>query len=145
MGMFTDPLHLRISDPGHIEGNVVFTYLDAFCEDGHFAEYLPEYANLDELKEHYRKGGLGDVTIKKFLSSIIEAELAPIRKRRRKYEKDIASVYDILKAGSEAARDIAQKTLDEVKAAMKINYFDDETLIQAHKKKYGNKISGFSN
>jgi len=138
MSMFTDPLHLQVSDPGHIEGNTVFTYLDAFCEDKHFAEYLPDYANLDELKEHYQKGGLGDVKIKKFLNSIIQEELTPVRKRRKEYEKDISAVYDILKSGSEQARAIAIQTLDEVKAAMKINYFDDEALIQAHKKKYQN-------
>ena len=138
MSMFTDPLHLQVSDPGHIEGNTVFTYLDAFCEDKHFAEYLPDYANLDGLKEHYQKGGLGDVKIKKFLNSIIQEELTPVRKRRKEYEKDISAVYDILKSGSEQARAIAIQTLDEVKAAMKINYFDDEALIQAHKKKYQN-------
>lgn len=140
MGMFTDPLHLKVSDKGHIEGNAVFTYLDAFCEDRHFAEYLPEYANLDELKEHYQKGGLGDVKIKKFLNNIIQEELTPIRKRRKEYEKDIAAVYDILKVGSEKARTIAQTTLDEVKAAMKINYFTDETLIKTHEEKYKNRI-----
>lgn len=138
MSMFTDPLHLQVFDPGHIEGNTVFTYLDAFCKDRHFAEYFPDYANLDELKEHYQKGGLGDVKIKKFLNSIIQEELTPVRKRRKKYEKDISAVYDILKSGSEQARAIAIQTLDEVKAAMKINYFDDEALIQAHKKKYQN-------
>lgn len=132
MGMFTDPLHLKISDPGHIEGNAVFTYLDAFCEDRHFPEFLPDYTNLDELKEHYSRGGVGDVKIKKFLNNIIQEELSPIRKRRKEYEKDIASVYDILKAGCKAARTIAQETLDEVKAAMQINYFDDDSLIQAY-------------
>lgn len=138
MNMYTDPLHLKVSDPGHVEGNTVFTYLDAFCLPRHFGEYLPEYANLDELKEHYQRGGLGDVKIKKFLNSIIQEELAPIRARRKEYEKDIGAVYDILKAGCEEARAIAQQTLNEVKAAMKINYFDDETLIQAHKEKYAN-------
>ena len=138
MNMYTDPLHLKVSDPGHVEGNTVFTYLDAFCQPRHFGEYLPEYASLDELKEHYQRGGLGDVKIKKFLNSIIQEELAPIRARRKEYEKDIGAVYDILKAGCEEARAIAQQTLNEVKAAMKINYFDDETLIQAHKKKYAN-------
>ncbi len=132
MGMFTDPLHLKISDPGHIEENAVFTYLDAFCEDRHFPEFLPDYTNLDELKEHYSRGGVGDVKIKKFLNNIIQEELSPIRKRRKEYEKDIASVYDILKAGCKAARTIAQETLDEVKAAMQINYFDDDSLIQAY-------------
>lgn len=138
MNMYTDPLHLKVSDPGHVEGNTVFTYLDAFCLPRHFGEYLPEYANLDELKEHYQRGGLGDVKIKKFLNSIIQEELASIRALRKEYEKDIGAVYDILKAGCEEARAIAQQTLNEVKAAMKINYFDDETLIQAHKKKYAN-------
>ena len=138
MGMFTDPLHLKVSDPGHIEGNTVFTYLDAFCEDRHFSEFLPDYTNLNELKEHYSRGGLGDVKIKKFLNHIIQEELSPIRKRREAYEKDIASVYDILKSGCEAARMIAQKTLDEVKAAMQINYFDDDSFIQTYKEKYEN-------
>lgn len=138
MGMFTDPLHLKVSDPGHIEGNTVFTYLDAFCEDRHFSEFLPDYTNLNELKEHYSRGGLGDVKIKKFLNNIIQEELSPIRKRRKEYEKDISSVYDILKSGCETARTIAQKTLDEVKAAMKINYFDDDSFIQAYKEKYEN-------
>ena len=138
MNMYTDPLHLKVSDPGHVEGNTVFTYLDAFCQPRHFGEYLPEYANLDELKEHYQRGGLGDVKIKKFLNSIIQEELAPIRAQRKEYEKDIGAVYDILKAGCNAARAIAQQTLNEVKAAMKINYFDDEALIQTHKEKYAN-------
>ena len=133
MGMYTDPLHLKVSDPGHLEGNTVFTYLDAFCEDRHFAEYMPDYRNLDELKEHYQVGGLGDVKIKKFLNNIIQEELAPLRERRKKYEKDIPAVYDILKTGSERARNIAAQTLAEVKAAMKINYFDDELLIRSHK------------
>ncbi len=138
MGMFTDPLHLQVSDPGHLEGNTVFTYLDAFCEQRHFAEYLPEYSCLDELKEHYQRGGLGDVKIKKFLNNILQEELAPIRKRRKEYEKDIPGVYEILKAGSEQARIIAAKTLDEVRSAMKVNYFDDEALIEMHSKKYEN-------
>ena len=124
MGMYTDPLHVRVEDPGHIEGNCVFTYLDAFCRQEHFERYLPEYMNLEELKAHYQKGGLGDVKIKKFLNQIIQEELAPIRVRRKEHEKDIASVYDILKEGSEAAREVAAKTLDEVKRAMKLNYFD---------------------
>lgn len=138
MGMFTDPLHLKVSDPGHIEGNAVFTYLDAFCEDRHFAEYLPDYANLDELKAHYQRGGLGDVKIKKFLNRIIQEELEPIRARRKEYEKDLGTVYDILKAGSEAARAMAQATLEEVKAAMRINYFDDQSFLDAYKEKYEN-------
>ena len=136
MSMFTDPLHIQVSDPGHIEGNTVFTYLDAFCKDKHFEQFLPEYNNLEELKEHYTRGGLGDVKIKKFLNNIIQSELEPIRAKRKEYEKDISAVYDILKAGSENARTLAIETLDEVKRAMKINYFDDISLIQAHKTKY---------
>ena len=115
MSMYTDPLHLRIEDPGHLEGNAVFTYLDAFCKPEHFERYLPEYAGLDELKAHYQRGGLGDVKIKKFLNKIIQEELEPIRARRKEYEKDIAAVYDILKAGTEAARETAAQTMDEVK------------------------------
>lgn len=136
MSMYTDPNHIRVQDPGQVEGNTVFTYLDAFCKDEHFEEYLPEYANLDELKAHYTRGGLGDVKVKRFLNAVLQEELAPIRARRKEYEKDIAYVYDILKAGSEKARKTAAKTLEEVKAAMKINYFDDEALIQQHIKKY---------
>lgn len=136
MSMYTDPNHIRVQDPGQVEGNTVFTYLDAFCKDEHFAEYLPEYANLDELKEHYTRGGLGDVKVKRFLNAVLQEELAPIRSRRKEYEKDIAYVYDILKAGSEKAQKTAAKTLEEVKAAMKINYFEDEALIQQHIKKY---------
>lgn len=136
MSMYTDPNHIRVQDPGQVEGNTVFTYLDAFCKDEHFAEYLPEYANLDELKEHYTRGGLGDVKVKRFLNAVLQEELAPIRARRKEYEKDIAYVYDILKAGSEKAQKTAAKTLEEVKAAMKINYFEDEALIQQHIKKY---------
>lgn len=139
MSMYTDPLHLRVEDPGHIEGNCVFTYLDAFCKQEHFERYLPEYMNLDELKAHYQRGGLGDVKIKKFLNKIIQEELEPIRARRKEYEKDIAAVYDILKAGSDQAREVAAKTLDEVKAAMKINYFDDINLIKDQSLKYENK------
>ena len=136
MSMFTDPLHIQVSDPGHIEGNTVFTYLDAFCQDKHFEQFLPEYNNLEELKGHYTRGGLGDVKIKKFLNNIIQSELEPIRAKRKEYEKDISAVYDILKAGSENARTIAVQTLDEVKNAMKINYFNDTTLIQFHTQKY---------
>ena len=125
MGMYTDPMHLRVEDPGHIEGNCVFTYLDAFCKQEHFERYLPEYMNLDELKAHYQRGGLGDVKIKKFLNKIIQEELEPIRARRKEYEKDIVAVYDILKTGSEEAREVAAQTLDEVKRAMKMNYFEN--------------------
>ncbi len=134
--MFTDPLHLNIEDPGHIEGNVVFTYLDAFCKDEHFAKFLPEYANLDEMKAHYERGGLGDGTCKKFLLNIMEETLAPIRERRKEYEQNIPLVYEILRKGSEVARAEAAKTLDEVRAAMKINYFDDTDLIAEQAKKY---------
>lgn len=136
MSMYTDPTHIQISDPGHIEGNCVFTYLDAFCRQKHFEEYLPEYANLDELKDHYKRGGLGDVKIKKFLNNVLQEELAPLRVRRAEYEKDIPMVYDILKKGSDIAREAAAQTLSEVKRAMQINYFEDEELIQEQKKKY---------
>ncbi len=139
MSMYTDPQHLQVSDPGHLEGNTVFTYLDAFCRPEHFAEFLPEYQNLDELKEHYTRGGLGDVKVKKFLNKILEEELHPIRERRAAYEKDIPAVFDILKKGCEDAREAAAQTLSEVRSAMKINYFDDEVLIAAEAAKYGNK------
>ncbi|MDY2595704.1 MAG: tryptophan--tRNA ligase [Oliverpabstia sp.] len=136
MGMYTDPLHVQVSDPGHLEGNTVFTYLDAFCKPEHFPEFLPDYTNLDELKEHYQRGGLGDVKVKKFLNKIIQSELEPIRQRRKEYEKNIPLVYDILKQGTEAAREAASQTLSEVKAAMKINYFDDLELIRKQAEKY---------
>lgn len=137
MSMYTDPLHIQVSDPGHLEGNCVFTYLDAFCKPEHFERYLPDYPNLEELKAHYQRGGLGDVKVKKFLNKIMQEELEPIRARRKEYEKDIAGVYDILKAGSEKAREMAAQTLDEVKNAMKINYFEDQALISDHVAKYG--------
>ena len=136
MSMYTDPQHLQVSDPGHLEGNTVFIYLDAFCKPEHFERYLPEYANLDELKGHYTRGGLGDVKVKKFLNNILQEELEPIRARRKEYEKDIPEIYQILKKGSEAAREVAAQTLHEVKSAMKINYFDDLELIAAQNKKY---------
>ena len=136
MNMYTDPTHIQVSDPGHIEGNCVFTYLDAFSKPEHFAEYLPEYQNLDELKEHYKRGGLGDVKIKKFLNNVIQEELAPIRVRRAEFEKDIPAVYEILKKGSDVARETAAQTLSEVKRAMQINYFEDTELIRAQKEKY---------
>lgn len=136
MNMYTDPTHIKVSDPGHLEGNTVFTYLDAFSKPEDFAKYLPEYKNLDELKEHYTRGGLGDVKIKRFLNSIVQAELEPIRARRREYEKDIAAVYDILKAGSDKAREVAEATLQDVKNAMQINYFADKELIEAQAAKY---------
>ena len=137
MSMFTDPNHLQVSDPGKVEGNPVFIYLDAFCNDDHFAEFCPDYACLDEMKAHYQRGGLGDVKVKKFLLSVLNEELAPIRARRAEYEKRIPEVYDILKEGSKKAEKVAQATLDEVKSAMKINYFDDAELIKMHTEKYG--------
>lgn len=138
MSMYTDPTHIQITDPGHIEGNSVFTYLDAFSKPGHFEEYLPEYASLEELKAHYQRGGLGDVKIKKFLNNVLQEELNPIRARRKEFEKDIPMVYDILKKGSEVAREAAAQTLSEVKSAMRINYFDDAELIKAQAEKYSN-------
>ena len=136
MSMYTDPTHIQVSDPGHLEGNTVFTYLDAFSKPEHFEEYLPEYANLDELKAHYTRGGLGDVKIKKFLNNIMQEELAPIRARRAEFEKDIPAVYEILKNGSEVARECAAQTMAEVKRAMKINYFEDAELIKSQSEKY---------
>lgn len=136
MSMFTDPNHIRIEDPGSLEGNTVFTYLDAFCNDQHFEEYLPEYKNLDELKAHYQRGGLGDVKVKKFLNNVLQEELEPIRKRREELQKDIPYVYEVLKKGSEVARETAAQTLHEVRDAMKINYFDDMELIRSQSKKY---------
>ena len=129
MGMYTDPDHLRVEDPGKVEGNTVFTYLDAFSRPEHFAKYLPEYASLDELKAHYRRGGLGDVKVKRLLIAILNEMLDPIRERRRYYEARIGEVYEILREGSEKARAAAAETLEEVRAAMKINYFDDKELI----------------
>ncbi len=136
MSMYTDPLHLQVSDPGHLEGNTVFTYLDAFARDEHFERYYPDYANLDEMKEHYTKGGLGDVKVKKFLNNIMQEELEPIRNRRAAFEKDIPEIYNILKKGSEAAQEVAAQTLAEVKHAMKIDYFEDMELIQAQSVRY---------
>lgn len=137
--MYTDPEHLKVSDPGHLEGNTVFTYLDAFCRPEHFSRYLPEYENLQALKDHYTRGGLGDMKVKKFLTAVMQEELEPIRKRRAEYEKDIPAVYDILKRGSEKAREIAAETLHEVKDAMRINYFDDRELIRSQAKKYSDR------
>ena len=139
MMMFTDPDHLKVSDPGKLEGNTVFTYLDAFCRPEHFERYLPEYENLDALKAHYQRGGLGDVKVKKFLNAVLQEELEPIRARRKEYEKDIPAVYEILRRGSEKARAAAAQTLSEVRAAMKINYFDDMDLIRAQSEKYSQK------
>lgn len=129
MSMYTDPGHIHVQDPGKIEGNTVFTYLDAFCRPEHFERYLPEYPNLDELKAHYRRGGLGDMKVKRFLNSILQEELGPIRERRREFQKDIPAIYDMLRQGCESARAVAAATLDDVRRAMKINYFDDQALI----------------
>ena len=134
--MFTDPTHIKVSDPGKLEGNTVFTYLDAFCRPEYFAEFLPDYANLQELKDHYTRGGLGDMKVKRFLNNVLQAELEPIRNRRKEYQKDIPYVYEILKKGSEKAEAVAEKTLQEVKASMKINYFDDQELIAAQAEKF---------
>ena len=137
--MFTDPLHLRVEDPGHLEGNTVFTYLDAFCRPEHFAEFWPEYESLDALKEHYQRGGLGDGKVKKFLGQILQQELEPIRTRRKEFEKDIPAVYDMLRKGCEKARAVAAATLDDVRRAMKINYFDDAELIAEQSKRFAAK------
>lgn len=128
--MFTDPLHLRIEDPGHIEGNVVFTYLDAFCNDGHFAEYLPDYSCLDEMKDHYRRGGLGDGVCKKFLFNVLEETLSPIRANRAKWEANLDDVYDIIVAGTTKARETSNATLGRVQKAMQIDYFEDRSIIK---------------
>lgn len=136
MSMFTDPNHLRVEDPGQVEGNPVFIYLDAFSRPEHFAEFLPEYANLQELKDHYTRGGLGDVKVKKFLNKVLQAELAPIRERRKQWEKDIPAVYEILKKGSEEAEAVAAETLRDVRAAMRINYFDNDDMIREQEAKY---------
>lgn len=130
MSMFTDPTHLRREDPGHVEGNPVFTYLDAFCKDEYFAEYLPDYKNLDELKVHYQRGGLGDMVVKKFLNNVIQTELRPIRERRNDWEKRLPDVYEILKQGTAKARETAAQTLSEVKHAMRIDYFTDDNLLK---------------
>lgn len=136
MSMYTDPTHIKITDPGHIEGNVVFTYLDAFCKSDDFSKYLPEYQDLDDLKKHYQQGGVGDRTIKKFLNAILQAELAPIRERRKEYEKNIDAVYQMLEEGSKKAREVAQQTMMEFKEAMRICYFSDKELISRQKEKY---------
>ena len=133
---YTDPEHLRVEDPGHVEGNVVFTYLDAFSSDDDFAEFWPEYKNLEELKDHYRRGGLGDMKCKKFLTKVLNKQLDPIRMRRHEFEQDIPEVYNILKKGSDVAREVAAQTLHEVREAMKINYFDDPELIREQAEKY---------
>lgn len=136
MSMYTDPDHIKVTDPGKLEGNAVFTYLDAFATDEHFAAFLPEYKNLDELKAHYTRGGLGDMKVKRFLNEVLQSILEPIRARRKEYEKDIPAVYDILKRGSEKAERAAAATLSDVKTAMKINYFSDEELIRVQSEKY---------
>ena len=128
--MYTDPNHLRVQDPGQVEGNPVFTYLDAFCRPEHFGRYLPDYPDLEELKAHYRRGGLGDVKVKKFLTAIMQETLEPIRTRRKEFEQDIPAIYAMLRQGCEQAREAAAQTLDDVRRAMKINYFDDEELIR---------------
>jgi len=135
--MYTDPNHLRVEDPGQVEGNTVFTYLDAFCKPQHFPEYLPEYGSLDELKNHYRRGGLGDMKVKRFLNSILQAELEPIRTRRQEYQKRIPEVYEMLREGSKKAEAKAIQTLEEVKSAMKINYFDTDEFLKSQLKKFG--------
>ena len=136
MSMYTDPDHIKVTDPGKLEGNAVFTSLDAFATDEHFAAFLPEYKNLDELKAHYTRGGLGDMKVKRFLNEVLQSILEPIRARRKEYEKDIPAVYDILKRGSEKAERAAAATLSDVKTAMKINYFSDEELIRVQSEKY---------
>ena len=137
MSMFTDPNHLRVEDPGQVEGNPVFIYLDAFCRDQHFAQYLPDYQNLEELKAHYTRGGLGDVKVKKFLNAVLQEELEPIRQRRKEWEKRIPEVYQILEEGSKKAEQVAAGTLAAVKRSMKINYFEDKDLIAQQAKRFG--------
>ena len=136
MGMYTDPDHLKVSDPGKVEGNTVFTYLDAFSRPEHFEKYLPEYENLDALKDHYRRGGLGDVKVKRFLIAVLEELLTPIRERRAYYEQRIEEVYDILRKGSDRARETAAATLADVRRAMRINYFEDTELISRQAEQY---------
>lgn len=130
MSMYTDPDHIRVQDPGKLEGNTVFIYLDAFCQPEHFAEFLPEYQNLDELKAHYQRGGLGDVKVKKFLNNVMQSLLSPMRERRAQWEGRLPEVYEILKKGSEIAAETAQGTLDRVRHAMKIDYFTDNGLLK---------------
>jgi len=136
MSMYTDPNHLRIEDPGSLEGNCVFTYLDAFSRPEHFAEFLPDYASLDELKAHYQRGGLGDVKVKKFLNSVLQQALEPIRERRKEYERDIEGVYDMLRRGCVVARAEAAETLEMVKRSMKIHYFEDADMIRRQSEMY---------
>ncbi len=139
--MYTDPTHVNLNDPGHVEGNAVFTYLDAFSTEEDFAEFLPDYKNLDELKDHYRRGGLGDMKCKKFLNQVINKMLDPIRLRRAEYEKDIPEIYNILKKGTAQARETGAKTMEEVRSAMQINYFDDVELIRSQAEKYAEELS----
>lgn len=136
MSMYTDPDHINIEDPGKVEGNIVFTYLDVFSKPDHFKEFLPEYENLDALKDHYRRGGLGDVKVKKFLIKVLEDELEPIRKRRAEYEKDLDKVFTILEEGTAKAREAGREKVEEVKRAMGINYFEDEKLVKSLQEKY---------
>ncbi|MDU3136738.1 MAG: tryptophan--tRNA ligase [Anaerococcus prevotii] len=136
MSMYTDPDHINIEDPGKVEGNIVFTYLDVFSKPDHFKEFLPEYENLDALKDHYRRGGLGDVKVKKFLIKVLEDELEPIRKRRAEYEKDLEKVFTILEEGTAKAREAGKEKVEEVKKAMGINYFEDEKLVKSLQEKY---------
>ena len=134
--MYTDPTHLNVSDPGHVEGNAVFTYLDAFSTDAHFAQYWPEYQNLDELKDHYRRGGLGDMKCKKFLNQVLNEFLEPMRQHRHELEKDIPEVYNILRRGTDRARETAAQTMDEVRKAMRIDYFNDAELIRQQTERF---------
>ena len=134
--MFTDPNRININDPGKVEGNPVFTYLDAFCKDEDFGLFLPDYANLDEMKAHYSRGGLGDMKCKKFLNAVLNKTLEPIRARRHELEQDIPHIYEILKQGSEAAREVAAATMDEVRNAMRINYFEDTDLIREQSERF---------
>lgn len=136
MSMYTDPNHIKVSDPGNVEGNAVFTYLDAFCKDEQFARYMPDYNNLDELKAHYTRGGLGDVKIKKFLNAVLQEELEPIRIKRKELERQIPAIYEILREGSIRAREEAANTLARVRKSMKIDYFDDVELINEQQNKY---------
>ncbi len=136
MSMYTDPEHIHVADPGHVEGNTVFTYLDAFCRPEHFDRYWKDYTSLDEVKAHYRRGGLGDMKLKRFLNSILQEELEPIRERRKEFAKDIPAVYDMLHRGCESARAVAANTLADVRRAMKINYFDDAELIAEQSRRF---------
>ena len=137
--MYTDPEHVNLNDPGHVEGNAVFTYLDAFSCDADFAEFWPEYQNLDELKDHYRRGGLGDMKCKKFLNQVLNKFLEPMRQRRAEFEKDIPEIYNILKKGTEQAREVGAQTMDEVRKAMRIDYFNDTELIRQQAERFANK------